>query len=53
MPNNKISTYLSLDLILWLIFSKYEAKKKEMHDGKVEAKTSFPTFAEWEQDAIQ
>jgi hypothetical protein len=50
---NKILTYLSLDLIILLIFNKYEAKKKEVHDGRVEAETSFPILAKWVQDAIQ
>jgi hypothetical protein len=34
-------------MIMWLVFNKYEAKKKEVDERKVEEKVSLPNFAKW------
>jgi hypothetical protein len=34
-------------MIMWLVFSKYKAKKKEADEMRVEREVSFPNFVEW------
>jgi hypothetical protein len=40
-------------MIMWLIFNKYEAKKEEVDERKVEGKVSFPNFAKWVRGAVR
>jgi hypothetical protein len=40
-------------MITWLVFSKYEAKKKEADERRVEGEVSFPNFVEWVRGAMR